>query len=407
MKVLILHSLYAPHFGGGAEVVVQELVEGIRSRDHEVVVATIGPGEDTVEDVICGVRIIRLKLANVYWHNDRTDVPKWRRIVWHARDSYNIRMARALEGLLRSERPDLVCCHNLGGWSASVWSAIRACNLPIVQVLHDYYSICASSNMFARDQACVDQCYRCRVFRPLNRRSSQEVEVVIGVSRYVLDAHLRMGYFSRARRVKAIHNARSIAGAGARRMPPGGLVTRFGFLGTLAPAKGIEMLIRTFAGLVGTDLELVVAGDGNQKYVAGLAEAVAHDKRIQLKGQMRIDDFFPTIDYLIVPSIWQEPLGMVIPESFAYGVPVLAARVGGIPEMVENGHNGYLFEPNDSTALEKLIETVMADRASYPRLSSGAEASAKRFLDVEGWISEYEILFEEEIAEHRRRLSVE
>jgi glycosyltransferase involved in cell wall biosynthesis len=57
-------------------------------------------------------------------------------------------------------------------------------------------------------------------------------------------------------------------------------------------------------------------------------------------------EFLRPLAFLVVPSLWDEPMGRVVPEAFSVGTPVLGARRGGIPEMVTPGVNGALFEPD-------------------------------------------------------------
>ena len=71
---------------------------------------------------------------------------------------------------------------------------------------------------------------------------------------------------------------------------------------------------------------------------------------------------------LVVPSAWEEPLGLVALEAMACGVPVVATAVGGIPEVVEHGRNGLLVAPEDPDALAGAIRRVLDDDALRGRL---------------------------------------
>jgi starch synthase len=71
---------------------------------------------------------------------------------------------------------------------------------------------------------------------------------------------------------------------------------------------------------------------------------------------------------LVVPSVWEEPLGLVVLEAMACGVPVVATAVGGIPEIVQHDRNGLLVEPGDAAALARTLSLVLGDPALRQRL---------------------------------------
>ena len=81
-----------------------------------------------------------------------------------------------------------------------------------------------------------------------------------------------------------------------------------------------------------------------------------NNSKIEYKGFIKPEEFYPQIDVLIVPSIWNEPLGRVVFEAYSYGIPVIASKRGGITEIVKEGETGYLFEPFQKGELLMYIE---------------------------------------------------
>jgi glycosyltransferase involved in cell wall biosynthesis len=75
---------------------------------------------------------------------------------------------------------------------------------------------------------------------------------------------------------------------------------------------------------------------------------------------------FARIDLLVVPSLWEEPLTRVIAESFAAGVPVAVSRLGGMPEIVDEGQSGYVFEGGSVEAIRQLLEGIPDKPLSAP-----------------------------------------
>jgi len=162
---------------------------------------------------------------------------------------------------------------------------------------------------------------------------------------------------------------------------------RLGFIGQLVPTKGIEVLL---AGFVASGIEatLDIAGTGEADYEAGLKRRFA-DPRIRFLGW--VDDkapFFAGIDLCVVPSRVFDTLPTVVIEAFAHHVPVLAASIGGIPEMVASGRNGWLkplgSEGEVAGALSAL--DVGAVRALVP----GVAGAAGVLLNPEGQIDRWE-----------------
>ena len=78
---------------------------------------------------------------------------------------------------------------------------------------------------------------------------------------------------------------------------------------------------------------------------------------------------------LVMPSTWYEGFPATLAEALACGLPVIAPRLGGFPEMVEPGLNGWLFPPADSAALAETLNAALADRPTLQRMGQGARAT--------------------------------
>ena len=82
---------------------------------------------------------------------------------------------------------------------------------------------------------------------------------------------------------------------------------------------------------------------------------------------------------MIVPSIWYEPFGLVIIESLNRGMPVIASKIGAIPEIITNEYNGFLFEPGDSYSLSNIITKTIGDNQLISKLSQNALDSSMSY----------------------------
>jgi glycosyltransferase involved in cell wall biosynthesis len=123
-----------------------------------------------------------------------------------------------------------------------------------------------------------------------------------------------------------------------------------------------------------TRCRLVVAGDGYElPRMRALTAKLQLDDRVSFLGAVEyaaVGDLYAKATVLAVPSVWPEPFGLVGPEAMSYGVPVVAFRVGGIPEWLRDGETGFLVEPKDVVGLAQRIELLLNDPALAQRLGS-------------------------------------
>lgn len=159
----------------------------------------------------------------------------------------------------------------------------------------------------------------------------------------------------------------------------------------LIPQKGIEVLLQALAKLP-TDVQVWVVGRGPEAdRLARVAQGL--DDRVRFFGlQSDVLPYMQAADCLVCPSLWAEAFGLVNIEAMACGLPIVASRTGGIPEIVDPGRNGILVEPGDAgqlaAALWHLVEhpqlrRQMGDQARADTIERySAERQVERHLDV-------------------------
>jgi GT2 family glycosyltransferase/glycosyltransferase involved in cell wall biosynthesis len=159
----------------------------------------------------------------------------------------------------------------------------------------------------------------------------------------------------------------------SRRPRVAGQPLRVGFIGSLMVSKAPHLAIEAVRDLRGAaSLDLfgsLTPYHGDRSYLDRLgplltAEGIRHRGPVEHR---QIPKVLGSLDVLVVPSIWPENSPLVIQEAFAAGVPVIASRIGGIPELVEHGRNGLLFEPGNLGDLRQAIGRVADD----PQLLEG------------------------------------
>jgi colanic acid/amylovoran biosynthesis glycosyltransferase len=159
-------------------------------------------------------------------------------------------------------------------------------------------------------------------------------------------------------------------------------------VGRLEREKGHGILLEALAALVshGLDVELRVVGDGSQR--RRLTERVAEleiDSRVAFvgkAGQDRIQEHYADADLFCLPSLG-EGVPVVLMEAMAMGVPVIATRVGGVPELVEHGVSGLLAPPADPVALAEAIATLAEDPEARERMGTAGRRRVFKQHDIE------------------------
>ena len=152
------------------------------------------------------------------------------------------------------------------------------------------------------------------------------------------------------------------------------------FVGVLERPKDVEGLATAWRLVAGRlpDAHLHLVGSGTQSHVAAALEreGATWDRRLEPEELVRA---FDASRVLLLPSA-SEGLGRVIVEAFQRARPVVATRVGGIPDIVVDGVNGLLVEPGSPEALAAAIERVLVEGELARRLAEGARAHAERWL---------------------------
>jgi glycosyltransferase involved in cell wall biosynthesis len=178
---------------------------------------------------------------------------------------------------------------------------------------------------------------------------------------------------------------------------------RVGHVGQMHHGKGWRLLLEAVDRMRkrGDRLQLILAGAGED---AGLARAAARKRDyVHFLGQVpnAAEALIPQLDALVLAS-WCEGMPMSIIEAFAAGVPVLATRVGGIPEMLEDGVNGLFIERSADSIIAG-VGRLMAEPGLHGRLRDGARRTYQEKFTLATVVAEYERVYAFAMA--RRRAS--
>jgi glycosyltransferase involved in cell wall biosynthesis len=169
------------------------------------------------------------------------------------------------------------------------------------------------------------------------------------------------------------------------------------FVGRKCPEKGPEVLIEALPSLVREDpavLVILIGGDywhistktSYSECLISKAKDLKMENNVMLKSWIDEDIlrlYYNAADVFVVPSVWQEPLGKVVLEALACEKPVVATRVGGIPEMISHGRNGLLVPTDDANALSEAILLVLNDPDFAVSLGRAGRETVKKGFSFE------------------------
>jgi len=305
---------------------------------------------------------------------------------------WSFETGRRFARLLRDFRPDIVHVHGIHRQlSPSILHQAREARVPVVQSLHDYHPICPADDLLlAGARACepprcgpvnVLPCalYHCvQHSRPKSSLSALEflwrrwivryetlVDAFISPSRYLQRTVEAGGY--RRRPIHVLPNAIPIPAAAAGRSS-----SAFVYAGRLSREKGLPTLLRAVEL---AHVPLLVAGDGP------LRESLASSAPpgVEFLGRLdgaSVDGLLARARAAVVPSEWAENAPMAVLEPMAQGRPVIASRMGGIPEQVRDGREGLLVPAGKPADLAAALRVLADDEALADRLGAAARERA-------------------------------
>jgi glycosyltransferase involved in cell wall biosynthesis len=360
MKIGIVSNLYPPAARGGAELVAQRIADELYIRGHEVFVLSSQP-YDGVRTLFPSIRertlasVYRFFPFNFYYLRHDHAVPFPIRALWHVVDLFNPFSRSAVKNVIHDENPDVILTHNLKGIGVSIGREIQKRGIPHIHTLHDVQLSVPSGLLIA---GCENSWQNTSFLRRWYEKGVMSQigtpDIVISPSKFLAQFHKERGMMTDSP-IEIIPNP----------LPPGKInprgervpgPTRFLYIGQLEKHKGIMEMFDALEQLP-DDVELHIAGEGTMtEYVVARAE---RDHRIKHHGFISLKhlvSLLRTSDAVVVPSTCYENSPTVIYESFLIGVPVIASKIGGIPELIEDRETGWLVEPGN---VDQLAEGML------------------------------------------------
>ena len=155
----------------------------------------------------------------------------------------------------------------------------------------------------------------------------------------------------------------------------------FLYLGRLVPNKGCDVLLRAMERLPGRTL--LVLGEGPERSaLESLAMSLGLGDRVDFGGWAspdRVGAMLRQSRALVVPSLWPEPFGLVALEAYRESCPVVASRVGGLADLVEDGQTGFLVPPDDPSSLAEAMGKLLLPELAEAMGARGRRMAGERF----------------------------
>jgi len=342
-KLLIVNSFYTPTVVGGAEVSTQLLAEGLLSK-YRVVILTTGPQrKGVIKEKINGIEVYRIPCLNFYWPANKKNRNVIIKLFWHLLNLINPLQFLLIKKLLSDISPNIVHTQNLSGVGTYIWCLSKKSKIYTVHTIRDYSLLAPVKNSIVN-----------KMFSYINKKRSENVDYVVGISQFILEKHKKSGFFPNSQE-KVIHNIVN-SKRYPRRQRVEGAPLVIGYFGQLEEIKGILILVKAIRSINPKIVsKLIICGSGELEN--DLQVEANKDSRIDFKGKLDLQSVYKLmaeVDLTIVPSLWEEPFGRVIIESYNQGTPVIAGNIGGIPEVVSN--SSFLMPNVNENYIREFIE---------------------------------------------------
>lgn len=294
---------------------------------------------------------------------------------------YSKKNYKKMQEAIDDFKPDIVHLNNFQRQlSESIVECCKDNNIPMVFTAHDMQAICPASSMLCKGkicEECIEKGYRYCIKKSCIKNS--KLKSILGVieSNYYrkkkvyekIDYIITPSEFMKKQLIKGklkynkiqtIHNF-IIQKEKTEKNEDEGYAF---FFGRLSEEKGILNLIKAIKNI--ENARLLVAGDGpEKKYISEYINENKLQDKIQLLGylnQEQIRNYIKKAKFVVVPSIWYENCPYSILETMEIGKPIIGSKIGGIPELIENNKNGFLYKYDDIKELEKNMKKLFDNK---------------------------------------------
>lgn len=399
MRILLLTNLYPPYVEGGAEILAGDVASGLERLGHEVIVLTSSYGLSKPEQIGHIWRSLQLA-PPVHFDRKRSLWSQLKQPINYYRRYHNAANARKLRELVAATSPDILYIWEITGIGVnSILKILSDLKVPIVFHLGSYWLL------YARSPETEQSRLRSRWLKQRLIGSVPELTwtSLIAVSATVKQEYVLAGFDPK--RIEVIYN-----GIDPRFLTFPKTVSnkdetfQLLFVGRLRVEKGILVILKALDLFI-TEMKAImdvkpvhlhIFGDGDETYFSEL-KTFLNEKElasmVTFHGKVPQDDlitYYDRSDVMLVPSLWQEPFGLVVAEAMARALPVIASNLGGPAEIITNEINGLLVEAGNERALALAITELLNNPEKRERFGQAARSTVQDRFVIEDNVTRIE-----------------
>ena len=362
-------------------MVVDIIVREFLALGHEVILITLGRKKGIQREG--KLTIYRINPFNIFSFLDINRRPIWLRLFWHPLDVFNLSSYFEVKKILKKEKPAVVMTHNLKGLGYLIPMAVRKVGIRHWHTVHDV-QLCRPSGLILFNHEkpflILDKIYEKTV-----RFLFGSPDMVISPSKWLIDYYRIRGFFYESKRM-VLPNPVEITKVDKRDeilkqvQNDKEKKIHFLFVGQMERFKGIILLISALKKVKLHNWQLTVVGSGGAQ--AEVEQLIAGDQRFKFIGrveQPELKSYYRQADLTIVPSLAYENSPKVIDESLVANVPVIAADIGGVPEIIKDDYNGFTFAAGNVENLVSVLEHFLNHPEIIEKLKKNCFVSVRNF----------------------------
>lgn len=349
-------------------------------------------------------------VSNIDYYSTRGVVSKIKQGVQFVRSAEAV---VKLKRLVENEKPDIAHLHNIyHQLTPSIIPVLKRNGVKVVLTLHDGKLICPSYLMLAGGNVCT-ACKGRSFWKPLvtNCMDSRGQEILLMIEAYW---HKWAGSYEQVElfvspsrflaklisqrvpeeKIRVLHN-----GIDLDTYSPGSNDHGYAlYLGRLSREKGIETLLEAHSKL-GNEIGLKVAGSGPLE--RELRGRYQHAEFLGYQTGEKIKKTVASSAFVVVPSEWYENCPMVVLEAMAMGKPVIGSRIGGIPEQIDDGRTGFLFEMGNVDELAEKMSMLSRSRDMRIRMGMAARKKVEQEYSLDAHCTKLIKIYEELLSKNQ------
>ncbi len=386
MKILMVNKFLYPR--GGAETYFLKIGSYLERIGHRVEYFGMYDEKNTVSNS-----------ANGYTSHMDFHTSGIRRILYPIRIIYSFQARERLRKVIRKFKPDIVHLNNINfQLTPSIIEEIHQHHIPMVQTVHDYQMLCPNHMMFnlltkKPCDLCLEgskwNCARYSCIHASRLKSAiGSMEALLYVRRktyglvdlFICPSYFLEGKLQQAKqflgKTEVLHNFIELEDSPEEEKKEDYIL----YFGRLSEEKGFGMFLNCCRKL--PHIKVRIAGTGPLEH---MCKGIPNVEFVGFKTGDELDTLIKKAKFSVYPSIWYENCPLSILESEALGTPVIASKLGGIPELIEDNETGILIEDIHEDNLAKEIDALYRDSRKLQSMSEKCIAKRTKLVSLEAY----------------------